>query len=59
MRKNVKKAIAAACMIATIAASFSLASCEGRKMSNMQPTGDTVEVVVDNHQTESDSIPNS
>lgn len=43
-------------MVATIVASFSLASCEGRKMSNMKPTGDTVEVVVSTPETAPDSI---
>lgn len=40
-----KKAIAAA-MVATIAASICLGACKGRKMSNMEPTGETVEVVI-------------
>lgn len=40
------KAIAAA-MVATIVISMSmLTACEGRKMSNMTPTGDTVELEV-------------
>jgi len=44
MKKN-SKAIAAA-MVATIAVSAILTGCEGRKMSNMTPDGETVEVVV-------------
>lgn len=40
-----KRKIAAA-FVATIFASLLLSSCEGRKMSNMTPTGDTVEVAV-------------
>lgn len=42
------KTIAAA-FAATIVASIGLCSCEGRKMSNMEPNGETVEVVVDTH----------
>lgn len=46
MRIKSSKAIAAA-MVATIVISIStLTACEGRKMSNMTPTGDTVEVEV-------------
>lgn len=37
------KAIAAT-SVAAIAFSFILASCQGRTMNNMEPTGDTVEV---------------
>lgn len=36
----------AATVVATIVISIALSSCEGRKMSNMVPTGDTVEVVI-------------
>lgn len=39
------KGIAAA-VVATILVSFLLGACQGRKMSNMTPTGDTVEVEV-------------
>lgn len=42
-----KRAIAAA-MVATIVASICVGGCKGRKMSNMEPTGDTVEVVIVN-----------
>lgn len=34
----------AAVLAATTVVSFSLASCQGRKMDNMQPKGETVEV---------------
>ncbi len=33
-----------------------LTSCEGRKMSNMQPTGDTVEVNVNSSDSVTDSL---
>ena len=36
----------AAALAATIVVSLLLSSCQGRKMSNMEPTGETVEVVV-------------
>lgn len=45
MKKH-NKAIAAA-LTATIAVSAILTGCEGRKMSNMTPDGETVEVVVE------------
>lgn len=45
MKKINIKRIAVA-IVATILVSITLASCEGRKMSNMQPTGDTVELEV-------------
>lgn len=41
-----KVKVIAARMLATIAVFITLTSCEGRKMSNMEPTGETVEVVV-------------
>ena len=41
-----RKAIAAASLVATIVASCTLCSCKGRKMSNMEPLHDTVEVVI-------------
>lgn len=37
----------AATTVATIVVSLSLVSCQGRKMSNMEPLGETVEVVID------------
>lgn len=46
MKKMNIKAIAAA-FVATVALSCIMTSCEGRKMSNMEPTGETVEVDVD------------
>lgn len=55
MKKNNRKAIAAA-MVATIAVSFTLTGCEGRKMSNMTPDGETVEVVIDEPQADSTSL---
>lgn len=36
----------AAAMVATIVSSVALCGCSGRKMSNMEPTGETVEVEV-------------
>lgn len=39
------KAIAAT-FVAAIAFSFGFASCQGRTMNNMEPSGDTVEVNV-------------
>lgn len=51
MRKNIYKAIAAVSMAATIVASLSCASCQGRKMSNMVPKGETVEVVIEDADT--------
>lgn len=44
MKMNISKAIAAAAWAATIVACFMTASCEGRKMDNMEPRGETVEV---------------
>lgn len=38
--KTIVAAIAAAIVVSL------LTSCQGRKMSNMQPTGDTVEAVI-------------
>lgn len=38
----------AVALAATTALPFLLCSCEGRTMSNMKPTGDTVEVVIEN-----------
>lgn len=56
MTKTGKKAIAAT-MLAAIALSLTaLTSCEGRKMSNMTPTGDTVEVVIEHQPAVADSI---
>ena len=46
-----RNAIAAALTVATIAVSFSLASCQGRRMSDMEPKGETVEVSVDTPET--------
>ncbi|MGN0237879.1 MAG: hypothetical protein ACI4AK_07350 [Lepagella sp.] len=55
MIKNGKKAIAAT-MFAAIALSLTiLTSCEGRKMSNMTPTGDTVEVEIEHPQETPDT----
>ena len=48
IRKN-KLAIAAtrvATIVAFLALVAALASCKGRKMDNMEPSGDTVEVVI-------------
>lgn len=59
MKKNNKWTIAAA-MVATIVISIcSFPSCKGRRMSDMKPDGDTVEVEVGNPDTSSvtDTIP--
>lgn len=48
MTKHKSKAIAATVMVATILVSLALGACRGRKMSNMEPKGETVEVVIDN-----------
>lgn len=53
MKKLRSLSIAAALPAATIVVSLLCASCEGRKMSNMVPKGETVEVNVDAQ----DSIP--
>ena len=46
MRISYSKTIAAAA-VATIVISIPLLTgCQGRKMTNMEPTGDTVEVVI-------------
>lgn len=46
MKRHINKTIAAAA-VATIVVSLSLLpSCKGRRMSDMVPTGDTVEVEV-------------
>lgn len=50
MKKNHRLAIAAGAL-ATIVTSLALASCEGRKMTNMQPAGETVEVIIDSAAT--------
>ncbi|MDE7180737.1 MAG: hypothetical protein K2N88_06025 [Muribaculaceae bacterium] len=46
MDKYSLKTIAAA-VVATIVVSISLTSCEGRRMSNMEPNGETVDVVIE------------
>lgn len=46
MKTYTYKAIAAT-LVAAFAISILLSSCEGRKMSNMTPNGETVEVVVE------------
>ncbi|MGM9816089.1 MAG: hypothetical protein ACI304_03400 [Lepagella sp.] len=55
MIKTVKKAIAATMFAAIALLSTMLTSCEGRKMSNMTPTGDTVEVEIEHPQETSDT----
>lgn len=52
---NNLKAIAAA-TVAAIAFSGILLSCQGRKMSNMEPTGDTVEVVISAPDAAADTV---
>ena len=57
MKKNNKWTIAAA-MVATIVISVcSLSSCKGRRMSDMEPDGDTVEVVNPGTSSVTDTIP--
>lgn len=46
MKTYTPKAIAAT-LVAAFAISILLLSCEGRKMSNMTPNGETVEVIVE------------
>lgn len=54
---NLNKKVIAAALVATIAVSVPLlTSCEGRKMSNMKPTGETVEVDLSS-QLHPDSVP--
>lgn len=51
MKLNNPKAVAAILPgVATIVASIFMTSCEGRRMSNMVPTGDTVEVIIEQPQ---------
>lgn len=52
MKFKSNKAIAAA-VVATIVVSIALGACQGRKMSNMEPTGETVEVVIGDADTTS------
>lgn len=59
MRKHKSNAIAAAVMVATIVVSSMFVSCEGRKMSNMKPTGETVEVVINEADTSSAPVADS
>lgn len=48
--KTIRQTAIAVARAATIAAFLSLplilSACQGRKMTNMEPTGDTVEVVI-------------
>lgn len=46
MKLNISKTIAAAAWVATIVACFMAVGCQGRKMSNMEPKGETVDVVI-------------
>lgn len=48
MRKSFSKTIAAAAVATIVVSATLLAGCKGRKMSNMEPTGETVEVVISN-----------
>lgn len=50
MSKKLNRAVAATFVVAT-AMLLGMASCKGRTMENMEPTGDTVEVVI--HPTDS------
>ena len=59
MKFNNRFAIAATMIVASMAASCLLSSCEGRKMSNMKPKGETVEVVVDPAPTTDQSVESS
>ncbi|MDE6537219.1 MAG: hypothetical protein K2M13_04190 [Muribaculaceae bacterium] len=51
MKITTIKAVAATFVAATAVLS-GLTSCKGRTMDNMEPTGDTVEVVIDNSAAE-------
>lgn len=46
MRFDGIKTIAAAMAATIVVSALMLTSCKGRKMSNMEPVGETVEVVV-------------
>ena len=47
----------AATLVATVVVLCSMSSCKKRTMENMEPTGDTVEVVIDgNTVVEEDSL---
>ncbi|MDE6006073.1 MAG: hypothetical protein K2G67_00760 [Muribaculaceae bacterium] len=46
----------AAATVATIVASIGMGGCQGRKMSNMEPLGETVEVVIDTPDTASTGV---
>lgn len=45
--RNKKTGIATILFATVLLSAIGMSSCEGRKMSNMEPTGDTVEVIVD------------
>lgn len=47
LTKSYKKAIVAVSAAAVALLFFLLPSCKGRTMENMEPTGETVEVVID------------
>lgn len=47
MRKQNKKTIAAAAVATIVVSLTMLTGCEGRRMSNMTPTGETVELNID------------
>lgn len=56
MKMNIrnKKTIAVAAAMAMVIVS-GLSSCKGRTMENMEPTGDTVEVVIETPETDTTS----
>lgn len=47
----------AAASVATIVVSICLTSCEGRRMSNMVPAGETVEVEIEPASSAPDAFP--
>ena len=58
MEKYLNKATATASVVA-VAMLLSLGSCKGRTMDNMEPTGETIEVVIgqeDSDETAADSV---
>ncbi|MDE5869209.1 MAG: hypothetical protein K2H18_03165 [Muribaculaceae bacterium] len=46
MKRNNRK-VTAATVVAAVAVLICLGSCKGRTTENVEPTGDTVEVVID------------
>lgn len=55
MKRDNHLTIAVAAAATIVVSSTLLPSCQGRKMSNMEPTGDTVEVVIGQGKTSADT----